>query len=144
MSQANKSINQQQSHESSPLLNNNQSESCEVIFKRFRNKYRFHIGGAWIIAILTAAAIAYLLNYEKMDSIDPNQCTSDRDKTSTIILSLFFGAAGTITADRFYLGYVTVGIVKLLTGGLAGLWWTFDFVLVLMGVLSDVNGCILR
>lgn len=94
MSQANKSINQHQSHESSPLLNINQSESCEAIFKRFRNKYRFHIGGAWILAILTTATIAYFLNYEKLDSIDPNQCTSDRGKTSTIILSLFFGAAG--------------------------------------------------
>ncbi|KAI9358507.1 hypothetical protein BD770DRAFT_427292 [Pilaira anomala] len=131
----------QKQTESSPLLDNlQQEESCKTMYKRIRHKYRFHISGAWLIVLLITGAITYFLNLENMKIVDPDVCTSDRDQRSAFVLSLLFGGAG---ADRFYLGYVLMGVIKLLTFGAAGIWWAVDIVLISMGVLHDINGCVL-
>lgn len=50
-----------------------------------------------------------------------------------------------IGVDRFYLGYIFLGILKLITAGLGGIWWTIDVVLIALNVLNDhPAGCHLR
>jgi hypothetical protein len=39
------------------------------------------------------------------------------------------------------LGYVLLGALKLLTGGLGGIWWTVDLVLLAMNAITDKSGC---
>ena len=44
--------------------------------------------------------------------------------------SLFLGFLG---VDRFYMGYVFLGVVKLLTFGGLGIWWLIDFIWIALG-----------
>jgi TM2 domain-containing membrane protein YozV len=44
-----------------------------------------------------------------------------------LLMSLFFGSIG---VDRFIMGHVGLGILKLLTGGGFGIWWIIDVILI--------------
>ncbi|KAG2196486.1 hypothetical protein INT46_001231 [Mucor plumbeus] len=124
--------------EASPLLAgaNQQQENCDNKWRRFKREYRVHFGAGWITTIIVTALITYLVNAKK--ELPPDICISDRERSSAIILSVFFGSLG---ADRFYLGYVLLGALKLLTGGLGGIWWTVDLVLLAMNAITDKSGC---
>lgn len=60
-----------------------------------------------------------------------------KNKTTAIILSFFLGCIG---ADRFYLGYTGLGVLKLLTMGVFGIMWLIDFILIISGNLKPKNG----
>ena len=47
---------------------------------------------------------------------------------------------GGIGADRFYLGYTGLGVIKLLTLGGFGVWALVDNILILTNGIKDVNG----
>lgn len=55
----------------------------------------------------------------------------------TWLLSLLLGGLG---VDRFYLGKIGTGILKLITVGGAGIWAVIDLVLVLAGATRDKDG----
>jgi TM2 domain-containing membrane protein YozV len=44
-----------------------------------------------------------------------------------LIMSIFFGQLG---VDRFIMGQVGLGILKLITGGGCGIWWLIDVILI--------------
>lgn len=56
---------------------------------------------------------------------------------ATWLLSWLLGFWG---IDRFYLGKVGTGILKLITGGGLGIWWLVDLILVLSGRQRDKQG----
>lgn len=60
-----------------------------------------------------------------------------KSKTTAIILSILLGGLG---VDRFYLGYVGLGILKLLTGGGFGIWWLIDLIMIVTGKLKAKDG----
>jgi TM2 domain-containing membrane protein YozV len=47
--------------------------------------------------------------------------------TLTIIMSVLFGSLG---VDRFIMGHVGLGLLKLFTCGGCGIWWVIDIVLI--------------
>lgn len=65
-------------------------------------------------------------------NIDEQQITCAiiqmKDPTIAIILSVL---AGTLGVDRFYIGDVGLGVVKLLTCGGLYVWWIIDIFLIM-------------
>lgn len=53
-----------------------------------------------------------------------------------LFLSVQLGLFG---VDRFYLGHVNRGLLKLLTFGMCGWWWVADVILLLTGQMTDSN-----
>ncbi len=45
----------------------------------------------------------------------------------TLLMSLFFGTLG---VDRFIMGHIFLGLLKLLTVGGLGIWWLIDVILI--------------
>lgn len=45
----------------------------------------------------------------------------------TLVMSVIFGMWG---VDRFMMGHIGLGILKLLTGGGFGIWWIVDIILI--------------
>ncbi|MBU2008595.1 MAG: TM2 domain-containing protein [Chloroflexi bacterium] len=66
----------------------------------------------------------------------------EKDWLTALLLSIFLGY---IAVDRFYLGYVGLGILKLfiavVTLGIAGwVWWLIDLILIATNSLKDAKG----
>ncbi|WP_302340486.1 TM2 domain-containing protein [uncultured Ruminococcus sp.] len=60
-----------------------------------------------------------------------------KSKMVALLLSIFLGELG---IDRFYLGYIGLGILKLLTGGGFGIWWLVDLILIATGKMKTKDG----
>jgi len=60
-----------------------------------------------------------------------------KDWLVALLLSIFLGYLG---IDRFYLGYIVFGTLKLLTLGGCGIWWLIDAILIASNVMKDARG----
>ncbi len=58
-----------------------------------------------------------------------------------ILLSVLVGSLG---VDRFYMGYIGLGVLKLVTFGGCGIWYIVDIILIATGNLKDSNGLPLK
>ena len=77
------------------------------------------------------------------DSAPPVSAPADdsKDWLAALLLSIFLGQLG---VDRFYLGYIGLGVLKLLTGGGFGIWWLIDVIMIATDSLKDAKGRRLR
>lgn len=64
------------------------------------------------------------------------------DATQRHYLAVFFFSFiwGTFGVDRFYLGKIGTGILKLITFGGLGIWVVIDLVLIMSGAMRDKQG----
>ena len=60
-----------------------------------------------------------------------------KNKVVALVLSIFLGELG---IDRFYLGYIGTGILKLLTFGGFGIWYLIDVIKIATGKMVDAKG----
>ena len=71
----------------------------------------------------------------------PAAFNDSKDWLTALLLSIFLGQLG---VDRFYLGYIGLGVLKLLTGGGCGIWWLVDVIMIATDSLKDAKGRSLR
>jgi TM2 domain-containing membrane protein YozV len=64
-----------------------------------------------------------------------------KDWLVALLLSILVGTLG---VDRFYLGYIGLGVLKLLTLGGFGIWTLVDIILIATNKLPDAQGNPLR
>ena len=60
-----------------------------------------------------------------------------RNFLTALLLSIFVGGLG---VDRFYMGYVGLGVLKLITLGGCGVWYIIDLILIATKNLKDADG----
>ena len=60
-----------------------------------------------------------------------------KSKVVALVLYIFLGELG---IDRFYLGYIGTGILKLITCGGFGIWWLIDLIMIATGKLKPKDG----
>ncbi len=73
--------------------------------------------------------------------LEQQEQVSSRRWVSAVRISLFAGGLG---ADRFYLGFRWLGLLKLVTFGGLGLWAFADFISLLNDNLRDADGLPLK
>lgn len=60
-----------------------------------------------------------------------------KSKIVALVLAIFLGAFG---VHRFYVGKAGTGILYLFTGGLFGIGWIIDIVMIILGSFHDKRG----
>ena len=70
--------------------------------------------------------------------LSPKEAKAEgKSQLVALILSFFLGGLG---IHRFYLGYVGIGILELLTFGVFGILSLIDFIRIIIGTLKPKNG----
>ena len=70
-------------------------------------------------------------------STEERSSFSARKRLIAAILALFFGVFG---AHRFYAGKISTGLIQVFTIGGLGIWCFIDFLIILFGEFTDIDG----
>ena len=95
--------------------------------------YIFLSWGIWTMLMFEFAGLLFQdLRWKSVSRLQ-----NEKSRTTARVLSVFLGWVG---ADRFYLGYRRLGLAKLLTLGLLGVWWVIDAYFLFKDRVPDAAG----
>jgi TM2 domain-containing membrane protein YozV len=80
------------------------------------------------------------MNPSEQNPVRPDQVqlgAGRKDYLVALLLSIFVGQFG---VDRFYMGYIGLGILKLITFGGCGIWVLIDIYLIATDKLKCADG----
>ena len=77
------------------------------------------------------------VTYQNTNNSGRIQQQGDRSFLVTLLLCVFLGYMG---IHRFYTKNYIAGIIQLLTGGMCGIWWLIDLILIAVGTYRDGDG----
>ncbi|KAG2179011.1 hypothetical protein INT43_001860 [Umbelopsis isabellina] len=117
-----------------------QASSCFVKLKDriLHPRHRKAAIAAWLVVLGIAVTLVISIHYSLLPiNANPHDdvlatCRSDRSAFIALMLSIFLGPLG---IDRLYLGYVFVGLIKFVTGGLFGILWVASLQLLISHLL---------
>jgi TM2 domain. len=66
---------------------------------------------------------------------------SPKSRLAALLLCFFFGIFG---IHRFYVGKVGTGILWLVTGGVFGIGFVIDFIMIIIGSFTDRSGAFVQ
>jgi TM2 domain-containing membrane protein YozV len=66
-----------------------------------------------------------------------NRNVSPQNWVAALLLCIFLGVLG---VHRFYVGKIGTGILMLLTGGVFGILWLIDIIMIAVGSFTDKGG----
>lgn len=91
------------------------------------------------VAQLTPAPVAqpHAVDAKQKSPSKQSAVAGGKSQLAALLLCLFIGLLG---IHRFYLGYVGIGIIQLLTLGGCGIWTLIDLILIITGDLGPKNG----
>jgi hypothetical protein len=95
--------------------------------------YFFLSWGVWTIIMWEIRGLVF----DDLEWRPADEVGDERSRGKATLLALLTGFLG---GDRFYLGYRRMGVLKLITLGLLGIWWVFDFFLIATGQVPDAAG----
>ena len=71
------------------------------------------------------------------NNLSSSPSSGDKSFLVALLLSILVGSLG---VDRFYLGYIGLGLLKLLTLGGFGIWWLIDLIMIATKSLGPADG----
>jgi len=99
------------------------------------------LGASFLLLYLLWATIdLYLILSNKITSDASGTVVNNEGAKYQSIALIFAVVGGLFALDRFYLGYRTLGLLKLFSFGGFGLWVVVDFILLLLNSLKDADG----
>jgi TM2 domain-containing membrane protein YozV len=70
--------------------------------------------------------------------------TAPKSEKNWIVALVLCIVVGTLGIHRFYVGKIGTGILYLLTGGLFGIGWLVDVIMIAVGSFKDKAGNVLK
>ena len=74
-------------------------------------------------------------------TLKTEKIVSEKSRTALVLFSWILGW---LAVDRFYLGKVGTGILKLITLNGFGIWYLYDLILAIAGLTKDKEGNLIK
>lgn len=123
-----------------PIVEGTEAQNAENINIQEKALEMLNLTSAEHLSLKEKLALKIVRGKLKKDvrRIKKGKKTTAGDNQLVALLLCFF--VGYLGIHRFYLGYIGLGVLELLTGGLCGILTLIDFIRIILGTLKPKGG----